>query len=135
MNIFTDTLFLFAFILTLLYFNLPDISDDLKILHKLYLFLSISSFYFLIQLIKKIRNKCEIDVMIIFQKSIYVGLICILGYSTYIDFTIMKNLQPYFVFPDDKIKTMFVVALTIVGFYLIIELVFLMFMTEKNICT
>lgn len=135
MNIFTDTLFLFAFVFAMLYFDVPDINDDHKILHKFYLFGSISIFIFLIQLIKKIKNKCKIEPTVIFQQSITTGLICVLGYSLYIDFTLMERFKEFFEFPDDKTKKICIVALTIVGFYLLIELSLTMFTIDRNICT
>jgi hypothetical protein len=135
MNIFTDTLFLFTFIFAMLYFDVPNINDDHKILHKFYLFVSITVFYFLIQLIKKIKNKCKIEPSVIFQQSIMTGLICILGYSLYIDFTLMERYKEFFEVQDDKTKKICIVSMTIVGFYLLIELSLTMFTIDKNICT
>lgn len=135
MNIFTDTLFLFVFIFAMLYFDVPNINDDHKILHKFYLFISISIFTFLTQLIKKIKNKCKIEPSLIFQQSIMTGIVCILGYSLYIDFTLMERFRDFFDFPDDKTKKLVIVAMTIVGFYLLIELSMSMFVIDKNICT
>lgn len=134
MNIFTDTLFLFTFILAMLYFDLPNITDGNPILHKFYLFVSICGFFFLMQLIKKIKNKCEIEPYEIFQQSFATGITCILGYSFYNDLILTKSYRMYF-YSDDKLAKIFIVGLTIVGFYLLVTLTMSMFQIDRNICT
>jgi hypothetical protein len=135
MNIFTDTLFLFVFVFTMLYFDLPNISDGHPILQKFYLFVSICLFYFVVQLIKKIKNKCNIEPYALFQQSVMTGIICILGYSIYVDFTLIESYKPYFDFPQDKVRKIIMISLTIVGFYLLIELSITMFQSQRNICS
>lgn len=135
MNIFTDTLYLFIFMFVMLQFDIPDINDDNKILHKFYMFVNISIFYFLVKLIKKIKNKCKIEPIVMFKQSIMTALLCVLGYSFYIDFTLMEQIKDFFEYPEEKTKKIFMICLTIVGFYLLIELTMTMFVIDRNICS
>lgn len=132
MNIFTDILFLFVYILTLLYMDLPDIKNNDYPIHKLYLFIGIFAYYFIVQIIKKIKNKCSIDPFILLQDSLMISLICVLGYSLYVDFkywdytkdTIMAIDSTDF---NSTLKGYSTVALIIVSFVSVVQLIKILF--------
>lgn len=86
MNVFTDILFLFVYLITMLYLEYPDIKNNNYPIHKLYLFIGIFGYYFIVQVIKKIKNKCSIDPYVLLQDSLMISLFCVLGYSLYVDF-------------------------------------------------
>jgi hypothetical protein len=96
MNIFTDMLFLSIYLFVMLYFQLPDVNlNDNYLMHKIILFVDAFCFYYAIQLIKKIKNKCKINPYEILQQSIMMGLYVAIGYSVFVDLLHMSWSQPY----------------------------------------
>lgn len=91
-----DSVFLFVFVFVLLSVKLPNIQSDNYIKHKFILFITIFTFNFLLDLIKQIKKGCKINIYDISLRSLLVGLLSILAYSVYMDFTIMKWSQMYF---------------------------------------
>jgi len=135
MNIFTDLLFLFVYIFTLLYFQMPNVANNNYLTHKFYLFISIFGFYYIIQLIKRIRNGCSVDPYIILQQSLNMALFCVLGYSLYVDLLYMDWSQGYFgdIEVVNHTKRFVAIAFIIIVFVGIIQLFGLMF-RAKEIC-
>lgn len=95
MNVFTEQLFIFIFLFALIYFKMPDISDDNYIYHKFMLFVSSFAFYFVIQVISKIRNNCKTDTSEMLRKSMEVAVSTIIGYSVFVDLTIMQSTRDF----------------------------------------
>ena len=58
MNIFIDLIFLFIFLYSIMFFQMPDVETDNYIRHKLFFFVALFIFTFITQVISKIRNKC-----------------------------------------------------------------------------
>ena len=136
MNIFTDLLFLFVYIFTLLYFQLPDVTNNNYLTHKFYLFVAIFGFYYIIQLIKKIKNGCPIDPYAILLQSLNMSLFCVLGYSIYVDLLYMDWSQNYFgdIVVVNHTKRFITISLIIVTFVALIQLVGMLFKTSTNEC-
>ena len=137
MNIFTELLFLFIYIITILYFRLPDVVDnDNYLLHKLYLFLAIFGFYYVIRTIRKIRNSCKVNPHLVLYESLQMALLCILGYSIFIDLKFMDWSQSYFVGIDiaNRNKKYVVIASIIIIIVAVIELVGMLFKGEREDC-
>ena len=134
MNIFTDALYLFAYLVTLLYFRLPNVINHDYLIHKFYLFIGIFAFYYVIQLIKKIKNNCTVDANIILQHSLTMSLYCILGYALYVDLMFMDWSSNYFGEIDkvDPTKRIVVIALIIVIFVTLIQLMGMLFITPGS---
>lgn len=132
MNIFIETILLFVYVFMMLQYKILDIESDNLIFHKLHIFVSVGLFYFVIQLIKKILNKCVIDVHQLLNQSIITSIICILGYSIYIDLTLMKSTKSYI--NSENLNKNLTVAITMIGFYMLVQLSFAMFQTRKDIC-
>jgi hypothetical protein len=95
MNIFTDIFFLFIYLTLLFYFKFPDITNNNYIFHKLIIFISVFVFRFVIELIKKIKNKCKVDPLEILKESLLYSLFNIVGYSIYIDLMYMNVCSNY----------------------------------------
>lgn len=135
MSIFTDLLFLFVYIFTLLYFQMPNVANNNYLIHKFYLFIAIFGFYYIIQLIKKIKNGCSVDPYIILQQSLNMALFCVLGYSLYVDLLYMDWSQGYF--GDIEIvnhtKRFVTISFIIIVFVGVIQLFGLMF-KAKEVC-
>ena len=136
MNIFTDALFLFVYILTLLYFKIPNISDNNFLVHKFYIFVGVFGFYYVIQMIKKIKNNCKIDPYLILQQSLNMSLYCVIGYSIYTDLIHMEWSKDYLekTYLDDLNKRYLIIAITIIIFITLIQLVGMLFKVDRDDC-
>lgn len=139
MNIFTDILFLFVYILAMLYLELPDIKNNDYPLHKLYLFISIFAYYFIVQIIKKIKNKCVIDPFIILQDCLMIALFCVLGYSIYVDFKYWNYTKEFMTTIDvndftSTLKGYSTAGIIIVSFVTVVQLVKILFKGSIKEC-
>jgi hypothetical protein len=136
MNIFTDVLFLFVFIITSLYFKIPDVSDNNYLLHKFYLFVGVFGFYYVIQMIKKIKNSCKVDPYMILQQGLNMALYCVIGYSVYVDLMHMDWSQDYIKSIDisNSNKKYLMISITIIIFVTLILLTGMLFKVERDDC-
>ena len=129
MNLFTDVLFLFIYIVALLYFKIPDVFNNNFLLHKLYLFVFVFIYFCGIDLIKKLKNNCKMNASLMLQKSINMSLLSIIGYSIYVDMLYMDDTKNYFgKFEEiNEIKRIITIGLIIslfVGITLTISFIF-----------
>jgi hypothetical protein len=90
MNVFTDVLFLFVYLIILFYFKVPDITNTNYLLHKLVIFISLLVFYYILEIIKKIKGKCKIDQKKIMGEALNNSLYGVIGYSIYVDLMYMN---------------------------------------------
>jgi hypothetical protein len=123
MNIFTDVLFLFVYIATLLYLEIPDIKNKNYPIHKLYLFIGVFVYFYVIELVKNIKNNKKIDPYEIMLDSLWNGLICVLGYSMYVDFLYWDQTKGWFNFSINTYTPQYKIYVTYVIVSLIIVLV------------
>lgn len=135
MNIFTDVLFLFVFIVALLYFRLPNVINHNYILHEIYLFIAVCAYYYVITLIKKIKNKCRVNPYDLVLDSLSMGLYCVLGYALYVQMMYMDWSKDYFA--DITIvtninKRFASIALIIVAFITVIKLISMLFKIRQD---
>lgn len=133
MNIFTDLLFLFIFIYSMLFFKIPDIETDNYIYHKLIFFVTIFLFTFISQILMKLRNNCKIIASEIFNRSLEVAISGLIGYSLYIDLTIMESTKEYMT-SYSKYILYLMIALTIVLFIGIVKIARVVFSYNENDC-
>ena len=138
MNIFTDILFLFLFILALFYFRLPNVLNNNYIIHKIYIFIAVFGFYYIMQMIKKVKSRCSIEPYNIVQKSFITALLCVIGYSIYTDLLINESTKDYFEdisLPELNInKRLVIITLIVVSFVMIMELGGVLFKTNSDEC-
>jgi len=85
MNIFTDTIFLLVYLMILFYFHIPDITNNNYLFHKLIIFISILAFRYIIEIIKKIKDRQKVDPFEVLNSSLYYALFGIIGYGVYMD--------------------------------------------------
>lgn len=135
--IFTDVLFLTIFIYVLLFFGIPDITNDNYLIHKLLLFIAVFIFYYIVQLIKKIKNKCQINSREMLEKSLFVGLLTVIGYSVYVDLINMEWSKGYFedIHTVNLYKRFAVVTLIIIVLLTLVMLIGLMFAVPTDECS
>jgi hypothetical protein len=137
MSIFTDSLFMFVYIFTLLFFGIPDMHNNNYVKHKLILYINILWFYYVIQLIKKIKNKCPIDPISILKNCLVYATYAVFGYALYIDLMYMDWSKDYFshIADNDNIKKCSIIALIVISFTTVSQLVELMFTAPQIICS
>ena len=135
MNIFTDALFLYVFIFIILYFKVINLESDNYIKHKLYLFLAVTGFIYLVQIIKKIKSRCRVDPKNLAFESIKLGTLATLGYSIYTDLVHMNWSSEYMASIEEMNKKYLVVALIMITFIVIYQLVEMMFYVPTDECT
>ncbi len=135
MNVLTYIIFLFIYLNVLFYFNIPSLSDDNYIYHKLILFINIFVFNFFTQIITKIRNKCNTTIENIISKSLKIATYTIIGYSLFIDLKIMnstkKYVEPYI---SDSQSQMLFVSTIISMFVLIMKLIEIILNNTNDAC-
>lgn len=136
MNIFTDLLFLFLFLYSVLFFKIPDIENDNYINHKFILFIAIFVFAFTTQIIAKLRNNCKIDHIDTTSKSFQIAIASIIGYSLYIDLNVMEWSKDYLSSViNSKYSLYLVVSIIMIMFIATIKIIQLLFINEtNNIC-
>ena len=132
MRIILDAVFLFCFIMIMFYFELPNIFSDNYIKHKLILFGAVFGFYYLISLIRKVgKQNCTIDPYIMIKHSLKIALLTIIGYSIFIDFSIMEWSKDYFIF-DNPYKKYAIVSVIIVVLITIIQTIETLFYDQEQ---
>jgi RsiW-degrading membrane proteinase PrsW (M82 family) len=139
MNLFTDALFMFIYLFALFYFGIPNIKNDNYLMHKVAIFIAIFAFNYVIQLIKKIRNRCQLDPINILVNSLFVGLIATIGYSIYVDLIHMSWSKDFILntfsnLKYDDTKRYSALSLLIVLSILIIKLTGMIFNTSLEKC-
>jgi len=132
MNVFIDILFLFIYLLVLFYFKVPNITNNNYLWHKLLLFIFVIAYQYILEIIKKLKNKQDVEPFQILQDCVYYGLYSVVGYSIYIDLMYMNfgcddgvsiNI-------DDDVKRYIIASVVISTFILFIKLGKLMFQNE-----
>ena len=124
MNIFIEMFFLYAYILLLFLFKLPDVSNNNYLAHKFMIFFNLSIFFFATILIKKINNGCKIKPHELIQNTIMNSLICVIGYAIYVDLLYTNySCNIFKINIDSNFKRNIVVTTIIVIFMLIVNII------------
>lgn len=133
MNIFIDLVFLFIYLYTILFFELPNVETDNYIHHKFFLFIALFVFTFVTQIISKIRNNCRIDQLDIMNHSIHVATIGIIGYSVYTDLNTMEWSKDYINnMITSKYSLFLMIAVIMVLFISTIKIIRLLFAMDQT---
>jgi uncharacterized protein with PQ loop repeat len=131
-----DPLFIYIFLITLLYMKLPDIDNDNYIEHKIYIFLSIFVFGFMLQTIKRIRSKCVVKTEDMLFDSFKTAVAGILGYSIYTDLIHMESTKEYFEnLGHSVINKIAIVALIIVAFIVLAKVIEMVLLSKESDCS
>lgn len=85
MHIFIHLIILFIFVFALLMLNIPQIEHDNFLQYKLYIFVGIFIFEFLISLFTTIYRKCIVNLSKIAKDSLQSALIATIAYAVYND--------------------------------------------------
>ncbi len=95
MNPFLNLLFLLLFTVSVFYF-LVDVSGKSYLRDKVIIFVCMFLFQFSLMIISSVINKCKIDFYRIINECLKVAFIGVIGYSIYIDLTIMDTTRDIF---------------------------------------
>jgi hypothetical protein len=91
MHIFIHLIILFIYVFVLLTLNIPQIAHDDYIKMKLYIFVGIFIFEFIVTIILTLLKRCLINVGKIARNSLQSALIAVVAYSIYNDLVWSKN--------------------------------------------
>ena len=95
MNILLNILFLSLFTMAIIYF-LINVENNEYLKDKLIIFITLFFFQLSLQIITKIINKCKIDIFEIANNCLRVAFAGTIGYSIYIDLTLMNETKNTF---------------------------------------
>lgn len=107
MNITTNLLFTFCFILLVLFCKIINIDDKNYILHKLIIFVLLFIYQYVILLISKFKDNCQMIYKEIFKQSMETAIVGIIGYSIYNDLVYME-ISGVSDIADDKLKYIYI---------------------------
>lgn len=85
MHIFIHLVILFIFVFALLMINIPHIAYNEYIKFKLYIFVGIFIFEFIVNIVTAIFKRCLINISRIARNSLQSALIAVIAYSIYND--------------------------------------------------
>lgn len=138
MNILTNIIFIFIFIFISIIIGVPGIVHNNIIQNKIYLFGGVFIFQLLFKSIYKLRYKCKnIDIKTIINEALMMGILCVIGYSLYIDLLIMENTKQYilnFQGSDNSHTYAFLISIIISLFVLISKIIEIIITGKKDEC-
>lgn len=134
MNIFINILFLFIYLYSLFFFQIPNLNDNNPILNKFFIFISVFVFQFSLTIIEKIKKKCKINMKDLITESLYSGFLAVIGYSIYNDLIFMNIIDSSSVIVSNKKINYFYVTLIITLFISSIKLITLSFSYYPTTC-
>lgn len=96
MQLLTTLLLQFIFIYIALLIGVPGTTKYNILINKVILFLGIFIFQILIKSINSIKKKCNTSIKKLLFNSFYIAVLSVVGYSLYIDLSLMKNTKIFF---------------------------------------
>lgn len=125
MYILAHLIIIFIFVFTLLMINIPHIERNNYIMMKLYLFVGIFIFEFIIGIITTLIRRCIIDISKITRSSLQTALVAVVAYSIYNDLEWSAN--PFIASLNTPVKQNLAISVIIIAFVTIgyfIEMIF-----------
>jgi len=131
-----DILFIFIFMYLMFCLQIPDIENDNDMLNKFIIFISLFCFYYALQIIKKIKGNCKINLNDITKNSLIVALTGSLGYSFYTDLVEMNFSKDYIKYFKDTSKYVLylVIVICIILLITIIKIIELLLTSNQDPC-
>ena len=90
MQILLNLILQLFFIYFALLIGIPGTSGDNMLKNKLVLFIGIAIFQLFIKSIMKIKFRCKFKTKNIINESLFIGLLSVIGYSLYLDLSLMN---------------------------------------------
>ena len=131
-----DILFIFLFMYLMFWIQIPNIENGNNMLNKFVVFVSLFCFYYVLQIIKKIKSGCKINLDEITKNSIIVGLSGSLGYSFYTDLLTMDFSKKYIEYINDSSKYFLyiTIVISIILFITVIKIIELLITSNQELC-
>ena len=128
MNILIDSMFLFIYLFALFYSNIPNVSNEDYLIHKIYIFVSTLAYFYIILSIKNLQTKNK-SMYEIYKESFIFALYCVIGYSIYVDLSLMESTKYIFDVSQETspLKKYLQIITIIVLFVIIMQLLQSMF--------
>lgn len=138
MNEFTDILFIFILVFVLLHFSIIDVNEfntDNIILQKIYIFVAVTLFSSLLELIKLARMGCRVEAWNILSKGLLTGMFAYIGHTLLIDLTVMDSSRELIEgFEKDYFPLKLILALFITFAVIISRTFMFMFRNDYTYC-
>lgn len=103
MNPFTDIVFIFVFVFTLLHFGVININTTHPVLIKLYIFFAVTLFSWMLYSMKSIRRQCPIKIWDVISSGLIIGMLGFVGTTFYYDMIYTAETKPIIVGMLDKV--------------------------------
>ena len=91
MNPFTDIVFIFVFVFVILHYGLICIEGTNIVLQKLYIFLAVTMFSWLLYSLKSIRRQQPIKIWDVVSSGLIIGMLAFIGHTVFFDLLYMKG--------------------------------------------
>lgn len=91
MNQFTDIVFIFIFVFVILHFGVINITTTNVVTQKLYIFIAVTIFSWLLYSIKYIRKQCPIKVWDVISNGLIIGMLAFIGHTIFFDMLYMPE--------------------------------------------
>lgn len=91
MNTFTDIVFIFVFVFVILHFGMINITTTNVVTQKLYIFLAVTMFSWLLYSIKSIRRQCPIKIWDVISNGLIIGILAYVGHTLFFDMLYMPE--------------------------------------------
>lgn len=91
MQLLSITILQFIFIFISLNIGIPGVYKENYLQNKIILFIGFFLFQLLVNAVSKIQSKCKTKMSNIINDSFFVALLSVIGYSIFLDLSMMKN--------------------------------------------
>lgn len=135
MSIFTDLIFIYVYIATLIFLGFISFETDNYLLQKLYLFISIFIFTSLMEVLKTFKTECKKTGKDIFNESLKIGVTSVVGLMIYTDMLHMSWSQEMFEnINESSFNRSLIVPLIVVLTIMTVKITYVMFDADENKC-
>ena len=135
MNIFTDLIFIYVYIATLIFLGFINFDTDNYLLQKLYLFVAVVIFTSLMETLKTFKTNCKKTGKNIFNESLKIGTVSVMGLMIYTDLLHMDWSQETFEnINSSNFNRSLIIPLITVLAIMIVKLTAVMFNYDEDEC-
>ena len=133
MQLLTTTVLQFIFMFLSLIIGVPGSSENNLLKNKLLLFCGFFIFQIVINSVTSTQKNCNTNISNIFNDSLFVALLSIIGYSIYIDLVTMKSTQ-YLISPylqNNHLSSLLITGI-VVSFIFLVKILQIVFIGNEK---
>ena len=135
MNIIKNVLLIFVFLFVSIVIGIPGIETNNLIKSKIYLFGGAMIFQLLLKSMYKLRYKCKTDLKSLINDAIITAVLCVVGFSVFIDLINMENTRNVIIpYLENKNTQAFIIAAIISVFVLSAKVIEIIITGKKDEC-